>query len=327
MPLAQKEKLTPEERLKMLYSLEDKMLEMALTNEVALRKDVVNVALSIAKSVYGVSDVRALQGTLGVKQDGIFGRQTLTALFKKLHEDNKNDELVRLRKAVYPHLSEVALSAPLGLLEAYGVESVKGLQSKLGKDYLGKDLKKDGILGKRTLYAMLTEYPQAKGKLKIVNSYLLEENITGTREGEKPQYIILHHTDTKTREAAIRAMKENKTSAHYIVGRDGTIYAEVREELKAEHAAGWNQRSIGIEIVSPGDGTYTPEQYASLERLLRDICERHNIPYDNEHIIGHFEVNAKKYDPYGLDWKKLGLNEPPGVKGLVARKIKPKKRA
>ena len=51
---------------------------------------------------------------------------------------------------------------------------------------------------------------------------------------------------------------------------------------------------------------FTDAQYASLGSLVRDICERNAIPFDNEHIIGHDMYNPAKSDPGELfDWNKL----------------------
>ncbi|MCC6991688.1 MAG: N-acetylmuramoyl-L-alanine amidase, partial [Acidobacteria bacterium] len=61
-------------------------------------------------------------------------------------------------------------------------------------------------------------------------------------------------------------------SIHYVIGRDGQIEAGIPEELAASHAVGWNQRSIGIELVNNGDGVdpFPPAQLAALEGLVRE---------------------------------------------------------
>ena len=51
-----------------------------------------------------------------------------------------------------------------------------------------------------------------------------------------------------------------------------------------------NSRSIGIDLQAPTDGTVTSAQFASLNRLISDICRRRNIPKDDAHIIGHRQV-------------------------------------
>ena len=66
-------------------------------------------------------------------------------------------------------------------------------------------------------------------------------------------------------------------SIHYVVGRDGQVAAGVPEALAASHAIGWNQRSIGIELVNNGDGAdpFPVVQIEALLQLVRAIRARH----------------------------------------------------
>ncbi|MFN7980988.1 MAG: peptidoglycan recognition family protein [Vicinamibacterales bacterium] len=66
-------------------------------------------------------------------------------------------------------------------------------------------------------------------------------------------------------------------SIHYVIGRDGTIVSAIPEDLAASHAIGWNQRSIGIELVNNGDGSdrFPDAQVGALLRLTREIRQRH----------------------------------------------------
>lgn len=85
-------------------------------------------------------------------------------------------------------------------------------------------------------------------------------------------------------------------SAHYnIRSSDGEITQMVQEEDVAWHAGHWdtNLKSIGIEhegYVSQPETWYTDAMYRSSAALVRDICDRHGIPKDRAHIIGHNEV-------------------------------------
>ena len=66
-------------------------------------------------------------------------------------------------------------------------------------------------------------------------------------------------------------------SIHYVIGRDGQVVAGIPEALAAAHAIGWNQRSIGIELVNNGDGAdpFPASQLSALDRLVREIRGRH----------------------------------------------------
>ena len=40
--------------------------------------------------------------------------------------------------------------------------------------------------------------------------------------------------------------------------------------------------------------------------MTEDICTRHNIPMDRDHIIGHEEYSPEKSDPGELfDWSRI----------------------
>lgn len=65
-------------------------------------------------------------------------------------------------------------------------------------------------------------------------------------------------------------------SIHYVIGRDGQVVAGIPESEAASHAIGWNQRSIGIELVNNGDGVdpFPEVQLQSLVRLILDLRTR-----------------------------------------------------
>jgi N-acetyl-anhydromuramyl-L-alanine amidase AmpD len=75
-----------------------------------------------------------------------------------------------------------------------------------------------------------------------------------------------------------------------------------------------NAYSVGIEILSIGAKTasaasYTPEMYATLATLVKDICTRHGIPQKKGTVLGHEDVNPIQrwgWDPnQGFDWNKV----------------------
>jgi len=133
-----------------------------------------------------------------------------------------------------------------------------------------------------------------------------------------------------------------KVSAHYIIDRQGIIHHLVNENRAAHHAGtgslsheshrqnDLNGRSIGIEMMAIGTQTemskfistslyqkinkndigFTELQYKSLDRLLKDIENRHvEVKHNRRHIVGHDEyAPSRRSDPGSLfDWKKIGL--------------------
>jgi len=142
--------------------------------------------------------------------------------------------------------------------------------------------------------------------------------------------IVIHYTETLTLKAAEEEFnyKEDK-SIHYIIDKDGfVVKGEVGEDETAYHAGcqptrpkcekspdnccvrGMNERSIGIELVNSGKESYPQEQTNVLAMLVAEIAERHDIPIDREHIIGHDEVDpGRKVDPGELfQWSEFIQN-------------------
>ncbi len=123
--------------------------------------------------------------------------------------------------------------------------------------------------------------------------------------------IVIHHNAT-TNDAVARhtwyVSSGHGTSAHYQVTPD-KIWGCVGENYVAYHAGNYpmNQRSIGIEhLNNTGAPTWTiaEETYRNSAKLIRDICERYNIPIDRQHIIKHGEVSATGC-PGGIDIDRL----------------------
>lgn len=131
-----------------------------------------------------------------------------------------------------------------------------------------------------------------------------------------------------------------KISAHYLIGRRGSIYSLVPEEKKAFHAGAegclthrpetqncLNDRSIGIELMGIGTQEemafvltadeyknlnpefigYTDAQYRSLNFLIDRLHTRYPlIKKARTHIVGHNDYTPTKPDPGLLfDWSKI----------------------
>jgi N-acetylmuramoyl-L-alanine amidase len=131
----------------------------------------------------------------------------------------------------------------------------------------------------------------------------------------KPNFVILHHTSDDTVDAALRSLSDplRQVSAHYLIGRDGSIIQLVDERARAWHAgeSKWgadtdlNSNSLGIELDNNGHEAFPEVQISALLRLLADIKERYRIPAAN--FLGHADVApGRKVDPSGyFPWKTL----------------------
>lgn len=123
--------------------------------------------------------------------------------------------------------------------------------------------------------------------------------------------IVIHHNAT-TNDAVARSTwyvgGAAGTSAHYQVTPD-KLWGCVGENMVAYHAGNYpmNQRSIGIEhlneTLEPG-WTIAEATYRRSAALIADICQRHGIPIDREHIIKHGEVSSTAC-PGGIDIDRL----------------------
>ena len=115
-------------------------------------------------------------------------------------------------------------------------------------------------------------------------------------------------------EKGVWALLEHKTSAHYIIDRDGKIYGLVDEKDRAWHAgsAYWrgerdiNSCSIGIELIDETGKAYTAQQEKSALELAQNIFYRHRAI---KYVLAHSDIApARKIDPDAhFNWRALAL--------------------
>ncbi|MBL8478215.1 MAG: N-acetylmuramoyl-L-alanine amidase [Sterolibacteriaceae bacterium] len=131
----------------------------------------------------------------------------------------------------------------------------------------------------------------------------------------RPNFVILHQTtsDNVAKALATLTDRQRKVSAHYLIGRDGTVLQLVDEAARAWHAGDsrWgsmtdlNSGSIGIELDNTGEEAFAEPQIAALLVLLGELRERHRIPAEN--VLAHGDVApTRKVDPSRLfPWRRL----------------------
>ena len=77
-----------------------------------------------------------------------------------------------------------------------------------------------------------------------------------------------------------------------------------------------NGATVGIECLSPKHRVpevFTGAQYAVLPKLVVEICGRHDLPVDKDHVVGHQDLNpigrsdlSGGWDPgVGFDWARV----------------------
>ena len=132
-------------------------------------------------------------------------------------------------------------------------------------------------------------------------------------EGRRPRFIVLH-TMQNTLPVILEYFRKPTTQvgAHYLVDSvAGTTVQMADERLVVFHDACFNEESVGIEhegYVEAGRQWYSEAQYRASARLVRDIAQRHGIPLDRSHILGHGETPdcSDHTDPGpGWDWDRF----------------------
>ncbi|NEB15859.1 N-acetylmuramoyl-L-alanine amidase [Streptomyces coelicoflavus] len=94
-------------------------------------------------------------------------------------------------------------------------------------------------------------------------------------------------------------------SSHYVVrSSDGDVTQMVRDADTAYHARSANPSSLGIEHEGYVDNPswFTDSMYRSSAALTRHLCDRHGIPEDRAHILGHNELPGNDHTDPGPHW-------------------------
>ena len=98
---------------------------------------------------------------------------------------------------------------------------------------------------------------------------------------------------------------ESNVSAHYTIrSSDGEVTQSVRDADTGWHARNANPHSLGIEHEGFVDDPawFTDAMYRSSAALTKHLADKHNIPKDREHIVGHVEVPGNDHTDPGPHW-------------------------
>jgi len=145
--------------------------------------------------------------------------------------------------------------------------------------------------------------------------------------------LVVHSTAIPTLEKTALAffLKSSKVSAHFTIGKDGSIVQSVSTFDRAWHAGvsrDWRGRdnvnnfSIGVELVNLDNGKdpYPDAQIDALKSLIRSLTRLHPLKYLTSHEFIALP-HGRKIDPSGFPWarlEELGMQinyqgVPPGV--------------
>jgi N-acetyl-anhydromuramyl-L-alanine amidase AmpD len=135
------------------------------------------------------------------------------------------------------------------------------------------------------------------------------------RRGQKPEAVVIHMTDGSYEGAHAWLLNpKSQVSAHFIINVSGTYDALVKPTDTAWHCGvvknpSWkllkpginpNLYTIGIELALRTGQKPTWAMTRRVANLVREMCQRFNIPIDRDHIIGHREIRADKTCPGAL---------------------------
>lgn len=133
------------------------------------------------------------------------------------------------------------------------------------------------------------------------------------RPGRRIRCIVIHSTAGSLKLAINELTNpENKKSAHYVIGKNGSINQLVSDRDVAWHAgiSSWRGRewvngfSIGIELENANDGKdpYPEMQVAACAWLCRQLMQENNVGIQD--VVGHADVSpGRKTDPLGFPWE------------------------
>lgn len=131
---------------------------------------------------------------------------------------------------------------------------------------------------------------------------------------EDVKYIVVHSTESGVPQDAVHvieawsSMGQRHPGAQFVVDRDGTIWNACDPDLATVHVNIFktlpginNDNTVGIEMCHAGSQTYTPEQKASVIRLVSYLQDRYHVLYEN--IITHrYAQQGDHTDPVNFDW-------------------------
>ncbi|MBA3946125.1 MAG: N-acetylmuramoyl-L-alanine amidase [Herpetosiphonaceae bacterium] len=133
-----------------------------------------------------------------------------------------------------------------------------------------------------------------------------------------PQFIIVHATQgtNSAHWLSTDSPLSNPVSAHRLIGKDGTLWKLVPDEVQAYHAGygvigsigpgeavNFNAVSLGVELENLNDGVdpYPPAQLASCAAQIVEWWGKYGfLP-----VMSHAAIDWRKTDPFGLDWQAL----------------------
>ncbi len=157
---------------------------------------------------------------------------------------------------------------------------------------------------------MDTDYPDATWVPADASNFKAASRATFTN-------VVIHITDGRENAQPVAEMWQevnHKSSAHFVIGQDGTVLQAVRIKDIAWHAHAANAFSVGIEHCARTPGSLSkddpglppsPALYAASAKLVAYLCNQAELPPDRVTIQGHAEIDHATSHadcPNGAPW-------------------------
>lgn len=150
---------------------------------------------------------------------------------------------------------------------------------------------------------------------------LVAADNTNYRTASRPTFtlVVVHCTDGHGDPVATAQMWQTPrhgSSAHFVVGQDGTVVQAVALKDVAWHAHAANGVAVGVEHcartpgeLGPSDAglPYSEAQLQASARLVAWLLNRAGLPCDRQHVMGHAEADPETSHTKcptgpGFDW-------------------------
>lgn len=152
-------------------------------------------------------------------------------------------------------------------------------------------------------------------RLELTRQYVKQHYGLGSAQMKNPQIIVIHATEIATLENTLKTFKPDtidpsrkdlkksstlNVGVHFVVDRDGTVYALLPLDIIGRHAIGLNHVSLGIENVG-SSGDLTAAQLQANVLLVQDLMRRRPTL---RFLVGHHEYVDQSRPHYRL-YKEL----------------------
>jgi N-acetyl-anhydromuramyl-L-alanine amidase AmpD len=156
---------------------------------------------------------------------------------------------------------------------------------------------------------------QDPGYMKL--KWIKSPNADARLQGSEIDTVVIHATVIPTLKSTVEAFyrTESQVSAHFTIGKDGSIVQMVDTNERAWHAGvsrdsegrtGVNHFSVGIELVNLNDGKdpFPKAQIDALKAVLTILCRRYEIKQfcSHEYVA---QPPGRKSDPANFPWEEL----------------------